>query len=460
MKNTLIGILIITTMISGCRKFFDVELDKGKVTSDNVFATDENAVTAIRGIYQTLVSSAFGGGSNGIPALTGLSSDELRNHLREEQYLFYEENRLTEEDQTIESLWNSTYFIIYQANYMVEKLTDATLLSAGARAQLKGEALFIRSYCYLYLINLFGDVPLILGTNYAGNAKASRTGTAIIYQQIENDLKEAITLLKADYPESRKVRPNALAAASLLARVYLYQEKWSDAASQATTVIESGTYTLNVPLTGVFLMRSQETIWQLASESNRNTADASAYILTDGISTGQHGLSPGLSGSFEDGDQRWLSWVGIFVSEPSGNQLFFPFKYKIEHGATQEYYVMLRLAEQYLIRAEARAHMDMTADAIADVDGIRVRAGLPGFADINPSISKEELLLAIEQERRVELFSESAHRWFDLKRTGRASEVLKTKSSGGVWDRDMELYPLPRIEFIKNTALGSQNSGY
>src|SRR5690606_28078371 len=118
------------------------------------------------------------------------------------------------------------------------------------------------------------------------------------------------------------------------------------------------------------------------------------------------------------------NWIGNVTSQ--SETYYFPYKYKISSGQDpwNEYPMVLRLAEQYLIRAEARAHQNKLPEAIADLDAIRERAGLLSIANIKPGIGQAELLDAILQERRVELFAEWGHRWFDLKRTAQADAIL------------------------------------
>ena len=119
--------------------------------------------------------------------------------------------------------------------------------------------------------------------------------------------------------------------------------------------------------------------------------------------------------------------------------------------------MVLRLAEQYLIRAEAKAYQDKLTDAIQDLDIIRNRAGLSLIGDTNPSISKNDFLLAIEQERKVEMFSEWGHRWLDLKRTERAGQILGALKPD--WQDTDQLYPIPNSERLVNPRL-TQNPGY
>jgi hypothetical protein len=160
--------------------------------------------------------------------------------------------------------------------------------------------------------------------------------------------------------------------------------------------------------------------------------------------------------AFEVGDKRKASWV--ISGTQDGQPWSHPFKYKSTSSDTvlTEYYTVFRLAEQHLVRAEARAKLGkLTAanSAESDINIIRDRAGLgPTTAQ-----TKEELLAAVAQERRVELFSEWGHRWFDLKRTGKADEVLSLIKPG--WQPEDKLYPIPYDERQLNPNL-TQNPHY
>ncbi|WP_121196115.1 RagB/SusD family nutrient uptake outer membrane protein [Mucilaginibacter gracilis] len=133
---------------------------------------------------------------------------------------------------------------------------------------------------------------------------------------------------------------------------------------------------------------------------------------------------------------------------------FSKYKQKLTNTtATGEYVTYLRLAEQYLIRAEARAKQGNLAGAIADINVIRTRAGLLNTT----AVLQPDILLAIEQERRIELFGEYGHRWNDLRRTGRANAVLGALKT--TWTANAALYPIPKTEIQNNSNL-TQNPGY
>jgi hypothetical protein len=180
------------------------------------------------------------------------------------------------------------------------------------------------------------------------------------------------------------------------------------------------------------------------------------YYFVPSFSTSEprYVITNDLLNSFENGDLRKTKWINVNVI--SGQEFPYPYKYKDGNNSSSisnENYIVFRLAEQYLIRAEAEANLDDLSSAISDINVIRKRAGLPD----TDAFDKESVLSAIEKERRAELFCEWGNRWFDLKRTGQVNNVLsKTKSN---WKPFAALYPIPLPEINANPNL-SQNEGY
>jgi starch-binding outer membrane protein, SusD/RagB family len=299
-------------------------------------------------------------------------------------------------------------------------------------------------------------VPLYLSLNYQLNDKASKTAAAEVYDQIISDLKDAQNLLSIDYSFSNgeRLRPNKWSATALLARTYLYTQKWDSAEAQSSLVINNGLYSLT-PLDSTFLANSNEAIWQLQPVMpGFDTNEGENFILT--APPTDVSLSTFIMNAFEPNDNRLTQWVGTF-SEGT-NTWFFPYKYKIQTSSTSppfaEYSMVLRLAEQYLIRAEARAEENTNiAGAQQDLNIIRYRAGLPNTTASDQS----SLLTAIAHERQVELFSEWGHRWLDLIRTNKADAVLGSEKP--TWKSYAKLYPIPSNEIQINSNV-TQNSGY
>jgi hypothetical protein len=280
-----------------------------------------------------------------------------------------------------------------------------------------------------------------------------------VYASIESDLLEAIDKLQDDYQNPERIRPNKAAAKALLARVYLYEQKWSEAETLATAVIGDSRYGLTTDLTRTFLRSSNEAIFQLAAVNTvtgaggMNTWEGFNIVPASATARSYYVLFDQLVNAFEPGDQRKANWTKSYVV--SGNTLYCPFKYRNRLiNPVVEYTMVMRLSEQYLIRAEARAQQNKLPDATDDLDVIRQRAGLGA---LNDNLTKDQVLTAVEQERRVELFSEWGHRWFDLKRTGRATAVLAPMKAA--WQPTDMLYPIPISAMRTNPAL-KQNDGY
>ena len=445
---------------SACSDFLDVGVPSTQVSSSTVFQDDATANSAMIGIYSEMTSSSgfASGGLSSITLLSGKSGDDFINYSQNESAEFAA-NELSENNSYVHSyIWQEGYTYIYDANQVLEGLNGSSTISPSIKQQLTGEAMFVRAFCYFYLVNLFGKVPLVTTTDYQVNSEAPRASSEEVYEQIIGDLGNAKSLLADNYAASdgQKTRPNRLAAMALLARVYLYSKNYAAAEEESTQLIESD-LALEDNVDNVFLKNSSEAVWQLIPPTgSNNTKEGSIYILTS--TPTEISLSDNLMNDFEEGDLRKSHWTGQI--EVEGSMFFYPFKYRVKSGATlTEYSMVLRLAEQYLIRAEARAQQGKLAEAIQDVDAIRHRAGLLLYQNINPQISQTDLLMAIEHERRIELFGEWGHRWLDLKRTGRADEVLRNKPLSS-WEQTDDLYPVPLSEIQNNANLLPQNPGY
>ncbi|MDD3988824.1 MAG: RagB/SusD family nutrient uptake outer membrane protein [Bacteroidales bacterium] len=446
-----------------------METPPANLLKNQAFSDDATAQAAVRGIYSWLLNTY---NINGFQTAwrAGLSGDELSFNYTEPSIGAFEENNLVADNSYVSQYWTYAYTTIYRANDVIESISASSGLSEDAKAQFRGEALFLRSFLHFYLMNFFGDVPLVMTTDYIINAKIERSPVDEVYQQLEADLAEAVSLLPAAYPTSGRYRANKAVASALLARVYLYHGKWAEAENTVTTVLDNTTDYALVALSDITLQGNKEAIWQIPNfDSNNSTFEGEHFYYTyKTIGTGLGNMylrndfvgTSTLPGVFENGDARKTTWIKLNRKSVMG-----PYKYRSYTSSTtsdpdnsrKENSTVLRLAEQYLIRAEARAQQNKLDLAIADVDVIRARAGLPLIANTNPSISKTALLDAIMQERRVELFTEWGHRWFDLKRTGKALAVLSAIKPG--FTSDDLLYPIPESELNKNPFL-EQNPGY
>jgi hypothetical protein len=448
----IIGLLIL--FFSSCKKFIEVDPPANVVTMETLFSDDQTATSAVNGLYSQMMISNLFFANSAMAVFPGLSADELMRTVPDGSTDPFQKNAIMTNSSQIEiNLWKRGYNHIYHANAILKGLANSTGLTKATKDQLTGEAKFVRAFCHFYLVNLFGDVPLITGTDYQINQAVPRTSAGEIYQQIISDLKDAQNLMSASYPTAGKVRPTKNAATALLARVYLYQKNWAEAEAQATLLISSGTYSL-ASLNSVFLANSSEAIWQLLPVlSSINTADGITFIPGSPSARPNYIVTDWLLNSFEANDQRKTSWLK--TNTVSGQNYTYPYKYKTRLSPTiAESNMVFRLGEMYLIRAEARAEQNNITGAQADIDAIRIRAGLSSTT----ANDKATLLTAIAQERRIELFAEWGHRWFDLKRTNRIDAVLSIEKPLS-WQSTDALYPIPLSELQTNPAL-IQNPGY
>jgi hypothetical protein len=455
-SHCVVAVLFSLLLFSSCKKFLDAELDKSLLESDKVYSNDVTATASVISLYVDLANPGLIAGSpGGVQSVSSLSAAELTNYPRNPGYVEFDSHNLLPTNNSIKAMWDALYSYIYRTNTIVQGLEVSNGVTSATKSQLKGEALFVRAFCYFYLVNLYGGVPIVTGTDYTINSSLSRSSVDDVYAKIIDDLKQSQSLLIPQYPTAQKVRPNKHTATALLARVYLYRGDWLKAEAEASSVIAQTQYSLPA-LNVAFLANNTDAIWQIMSVVTQiNTWEAYYNIFS---STPQnHVLTTSFLNSFEPNDGRKTSWIGS-ATIPAGT-FYYPAKYKALFKPVSdpwtEYTTPFRLAEQYLIRAEAFTKQNKLAQAIADLDKIRSRAGLPLIANTNPSISQADLLLAIERERSSELFVEYGHRWFDLKRTNRAQAVI----GGAITQNDL-LWPIPQSEFDRNPNLGQQNPGY
>ncbi|HTF20659.1 MAG TPA: RagB/SusD family nutrient uptake outer membrane protein [Chryseolinea sp.] len=448
-----ISTCVLLLVIVSCEEFVTIDPPVTQITRSAVFSSDANALSAVAGLYSQMMDNGtrFTSGESSITVLTGLSADELDDQTGGSEYSQFHLNQLTPVNSRVYSLWSDLYTTIYAANSIIEGLQSSTGVSVSMNRQLMGEAKFIRAFCHFYLANTFGNIPLVTTTVYDVNSRVSRSSTDEVYASVVADLKDSQQLL-ADVAIQSKSRVSKWASTALLARVYLYAQDWANAEVESARILDAGTFLLEPELVGTFSVDSREAIWQLQPVvPGYNTFDGNVFILTE-VPT-LVSLRDGLLNYFEDADKRRAVWINSFSSNDI--TYYFPYKYQVKIGdEITENLMVLRLSEQYLIRAEARAMQGNTASAVADLNIIRQRAGLD---DVPETIGETACLDAIVHERLCELFCEWGHRWYDLKRTQRADAVLSYKPS---WSGSAVLYPIPQIEIQNNTNLLPQNAGY
>lgn len=422
--------------LASCEKFVDIPKAPNQLLVTDAYKEDATAMSAVLALYSNGVTTNV---IQNVSFCGGVESDEMVYTQGDPTMIEFQNAAVTPTNSTLENyLWGSPYQAIGKANVAIDGLTNSTTLTPSLRTQLLGECKFFRAFMYFYLVNYFGDVPLALNADGSKDAFLPRTKSDSVYAQMIIDLKDAESLLPAAYVNTQRTRVNKYAAAALLARVYLYKNDYTNAAAEASKVIGATDVAYSMePVASAFFNTSKEVVLQIATTAaNSNLPILGTYYTQ----YQEYQLAPNFTNEFETGDQRKTNWTdGDLIS-----------KYKL---AGNEYDIVLRLAEQYLIRAEARAQLNQLSDAKSDIDSIRTRAGLvPTTASTQQAILDE-----VAKERKLEFFGEYAHRWFDLKRTGKATEVLSPLKPA--WKATAVLQPIPQTERTKNANL-TQNDGY
>lgn len=459
MKKSLYIVLVFAVAGVSCKKLIGIPPNPPtQIPTTQVYADSADIMGTMAGLYGYFRVSR--GGSNitdgSLVQCSGLSGDELMAvSAVDASGIQFQTNSLVSTNGVLSTFWTPVYQSIYIANSNLKGIAAATSISDSLKRQLLGENRVIRAFYYFNLVNLFGGVPLSLSTDYNVTASLPRASVDSVYGQVISDLVAARQLLAPAYPSMGRARCNLYTADAFLSKAYLYRGQWAAAANMASEIINSGVYSLVTDPGQVYLDGSAEAIWQLPAYNEFNNIQTNeATVLYPTFGAPKYILSSWLQNAFEAGDSRKSSWTYTVTYLGKTYPVAYKYKNRTATASTTEGYVMMRLGEVYLNRAEALARQGKTDSALADVNMIRARAGLAAIAAVG---SSDELLKDIAHERQVELFCETGNRWYDLKRTGVADAVLGVEKPG--WAAMDALYPIPFGELTNNSFL-IQNPGY
>lgn len=445
----------LTICLCACSDFVEVDPPKNILVSETVFSDPATVSSALANLYHSMREEGMVSGDFGLTPLLGIYSDEMDYYGNNAHYAQLYYHNVTGINSTISGWWSQGYHLIYATNDIIAGVEASQSLAERDVERFKGQALFVRAYIHSLLLSLFGDIPYVTTTDYQTNNRVGRLPVEEVYARIESDLLEAVQFLEENETSAdERVVPDHYTARALMARMALYTSQWELAERSSSALVDA--FHLENQLEAVFLKESQETIWQLkAGESPKNTEEADELVIQF-LPVQRYALSESLLNAFEEGDGRLEHWTNSISDEDGTNTFHYAHKYKalFTETASLEYSIVFRVAEQYLIRAEARAHLGNFEGALEDLNAVRKRAGLEEVVEN----SLDGLLDAIFTERQVELFVERGHRWFDLKRSGSASHVLGPIKSN--WKDTDVLLPLPEAALENNPNLLPQNTGY
>ncbi len=421
--------------LASCKKFIELQ-PADKTTSEVTFSNVKNAENAVNGLYANFSTSGLIY-STRLYTDISLLSDELKTS--NSGSTPFAENNITPSFSGLLSFWSGHYAVINDANVIIDHLPGVPGISADKLAAWTGEAKLVRAWNYLYLTQLFGKVPKVTSSAWRDNASLGRSSVDDIYAFILQDLKDAEAGLPHDYSDATltRIRATKAAARALQVKLYMLKKDWTNAELMATAVInDSVTYSLQSSYADVFTANSKESIWELWFGEKTPNGVYNAFVFG---ARAQYTPSTKMVLAFNAsiGDAR----TAVSISAGKVN------KYPSNTARTK----LLRLADIYLLRAEARAQLNKTTESASDLNRIRTRANLAATT----ASTKDDLLLAIENERYLELAFEG-QRWFDLVRTGRADAILKVVKPA-TWQASDVLLPVPQAEISLNPNLLPQN---
>jgi hypothetical protein len=434
-KIVFFSVLLISTALFSCKKYLEVE-SFDRIPDETTIFDKSSAEAAVRGAYRSLANSSYNSSFQRTILLSGGDVRALTNAQTDLNIINYD---LRSDLAFLSTYWASFYNTINRANHVIEKvplLTDIKLTDEF-RNQLLGEAYFIRALSYFDLARVFGNVQLFLTPTKVVSDKlgVKQSSQAQVYDQVLADLLKAETLLPATVVRNRSTK---FTANALKARLFLYRKQYNEAEQEVNKVLANSAYRLIKPFN--LAAGTSESVFELSYSVNDIN---SAYALWN---TSNRSLEPKaeihnlLNDPAIGGDRKLLSVknnLGQFIGG-------------ITPSNTSASYV-IRTAELYLIRAEARALKSVPdiSGALNDLNEVRTRANVPPISD---AIDIQGVFLAIENERRVE-FALEWHRWFDLVRTGRTPAVLSLD------DPNKYIFPIPEGELLADPSL-VQNPGY
>lgn len=483
--KTILSIILGACIMTNCASDSFVDVDPlFSVNSENFFNSQEDYELALVASYDLLQTTYLNAMLGEMASDNALAGGENANDVPAFQEI--DDMIHTPVNDQLRNIWNWMYAGVNRTNYIFE-FQDKT--DFEGKEQLLAENAFLRAYYYFELVKFFGDVPMPVDkrVQFGEASSFQRTPVAQVYAQIEADLTRAVTSLPASQPDLGSVTLGA--AQALLGKVYLYQGKYSEAATVLQEVINSGSYQLVDDYEGLFLAPGEnglESVFEV-QYSDQQGAGFGCFQCSEGnIAVGFSGIrgysgptySPGFSfnvltqelvDEFEAGDLRFTTAVldieafalanpDVVYTEGFEHTGYYNQKYIPRQGeqfigdthlTNNKNYRAIRYADVLLMAAEALNQSGNDPQAQIYLNMVRSRAGL---ADVTATGS--DLTEAIYHERRVELAGEG-HRFFDLVRTNRAAAEIDGFQAG-----KHEIFPIPleEIELVGN--VWAQNPGY
>ncbi|MDB2521084.1 RagB/SusD family nutrient uptake outer membrane protein [Flavobacteriaceae bacterium] len=482
--NNVTALLIAIMAVVACTDDF-INVPSKNQNSEDFFNTKEDYESALIGAYDLLQSTYLNVLLGEIASDNTLCGGENANDVPGFQQV--DDMIHTSSNLQLRALWSRMYAGVNRTNYILE-FQDKT--SFSDKDNIIGQVKFLRAYYYFELVKWFGDVPMVIDKRiqFGDQFNVGRTPKAEVYSQIQADLVDAASKLPITQPTDGKVTRGA--ALSLLGKVYLFQEKFDEAAAELEKVIESNTYSLVSNFGSIFEHEGEnnsESVFEIQYTDTEGASFDCLQCSSGNVAVGFSGIrsydgplfdsgfsfnvpTQDLVDAFENGDQRkdvtildivaWAKTNGAKYAEGYEHTGYFNRKYLPRKGdknmgdanlTNPNNYRSIRYADVLLMAAEAYSKKSSPNESKAQnyLNQVRERAGL-----LPVTIGGSVLTESIMKERRVELAGEG-HRFFDLVRTGEAENHID-----GFVSNKHELFPIPLIEIELAGGRWEQNPGY
>ena len=481
LKYNLIAIALLGFSFSSCSDFLE-QNPQTDLSENDFYKTADDILSAVNGVYSSLQEGDIYGNWY---VFGEIPSDNTRNQLsgsvttQNEFDQFY----IDTQNSMIANFWKAAYKVINRTNTVLGRI-DGIEINTELANRYKLECKFIRALMYFNLVRVYGDVPLILKEiSISESYDILREPKENVYNQIIADLKEAQDL-PVSYSTAEDGRATQGAAKALLANVYMTLHKYAEAETILAEIINSGQYSLleNTPgslnidgYKNVFSPvnhNSKEGIFEIqflkggygeGSNYANNFApeNSGTNVVAVGGTGGNNIPEMDIYNAYEEGDLRRDFSMSLGYYDNRKNNEWVESRYvckfmdvPYQNNDASNNYLVIRYADVILMYAEALNQNGKTAEACKYLNMTRRRGFGYQTTETSPvdlqTTDKAQFALMVEQERRVELAFEN-HRWFDLIRTGRAVEVMKSK--GFSLNETNLICPIPQKQIDVNPKL-------
>ena len=481
LKYNLIAIALLGFSFSSCSDFLE-QNPQTDLSENDFYKTADDILSAVNGVYSSLEEGDIYGNWY---VFGEIPSDNTRNQLsgsvttQNEFDQFY----IDTQNSMIANFWKAAYKVINRTNTVLGRI-DGIEINTELANRYKLECKFIRALMYFNLVRVYGDVPLVLKEiSISESYDILREPKENVYNQIIADLKEAQDL-PVSYSTAEDGRATQGAAKALLANVYMTLHKYAEAETILAEIINSGRYSLleNTPgslnidgYKNVFSPvnhNSKEGIFEIqflkggygeGSNYANNFApeNSGTNVVAVGGTGGNNIPEMDIYNAYEEGDLRRDFSMSLGYYDNRKNYEWVESRYvckfmdvPYQNNDASNNYPVIRYADVILMYAEALNQNGKTAEACKYLNMTRRRGFGYQTTETSPvdlqTTDKAQFALMVEQERRVELAFEN-HRWFDLIRTGRAVEVMKSK--GFSLNETNLICPIPQKQIDVNPKL-------